>query len=68
MLVTGDIKYHEARSAESQGLALIDAGHFATEWLMVREMAEKLRTEVLQRGLAIEFVEMEGETEPFRWL
>lgn len=66
VLVTGDLKYHEARSAESRGLAVIDAGHFATEHLMVKGMAGALRQEAERRGLNIEFVEMEGEEDPFK--
>jgi dinuclear metal center YbgI/SA1388 family protein len=31
VLVTGDVKYHEAQDALAAGLALIDAGHFSTE-------------------------------------
>ena len=31
VLITGDVKYHEARSAQAQGLALIDAPHGVTE-------------------------------------
>lgn len=68
VLVTGDVKYHEARSAESQGLALIDAGHFATERLMVAELAAALGREAERRGLNILFAEMEGEEDPFRVL
>jgi putative NIF3 family GTP cyclohydrolase 1 type 2 len=66
VLVTGDLKYHEARSAESRGMALIDAGHFATERLMVQGMAAALRGEAERRGLNIEFIEMEGEEDPFK--
>jgi len=66
VLVTGDVKYHEARNAESQGLALIDAGHFATERLMVAGLAEALRRASEERGLDIEFIEMTGEKDPFR--
>lgn len=65
LLVTGDVKYHEARAAESQGVALIDAGHFATERLMVQGLAAVLRREAEGRGLNIEFIEMEGEEDPF---
>ncbi len=65
VLVTGDVKYHEARNAESQGVALIDAGHFATERIMVQGLAETLGKEAQRRGLNIEFVEMEGEEDPF---
>ena len=31
VLVTGDVKYHEAQDALDLGITIIDAGHFATE-------------------------------------
>ncbi len=31
VLITGDVKYHDARAAQAQGLALIDAPHGVTE-------------------------------------
>ncbi len=66
VLVTGDVKYHEARQAEAQGVGLIDAGHFHSEQLMVTGLAARLRQAAAQRGLAIEFLEMSGEQDPFR--
>ncbi len=66
VLVTGDVKYHEARQAEARGVALVDAGHFPTEHLAVEGLVQALRAEAERRGLKIEFLEMEGETDPFR--
>lgn len=66
VLVTGDVKYHEARSAESHGIALIDAGHFATEHLMVAGLSAVLRREAEKKGLPVVFHEMKGESDPFR--
>ena len=43
VLVTGDVKYHEARTAQAQGLALIDAPHGVTEQECVLRWAERLR-------------------------
>ena len=43
VLVTGDVKYHEARVAQAQGLALIDAPHGVTEQECVLRWAERLR-------------------------
>ncbi|NLE22249.1 MAG: Nif3-like dinuclear metal center hexameric protein [Actinobacteria bacterium] len=43
VLVTGDVKYHEARAACVQGLALIDAPHGLTEQEGVLRWAEQLR-------------------------
>ena len=45
VLVTGDVKYHDARDAEDLGIALIDAGHFCTEIIM----AEAVRDLLLQK-------------------
>jgi ribonuclease HI len=42
VLVTGDVKYHEARAAQAQGLALIDAPHGVSEQEGVLRWAERL--------------------------
>ena len=42
VLVTGDVKYHEARAAQAQGLALVDAPHGVTEQEAVLRWAERL--------------------------
>ena len=67
LLVTGDIKYHEARDAEDLGLALIDAGHFPTEIIMVHEITERLGRALVTAGYAECKVEAcRTETDPFR--
>lgn len=68
VLVTGDIKYHEAREAEAAGLALVDAGHFATEHLMVHGLVQRLEMELAYRGLDALVIACEGENEPFVYL
>jgi len=42
VLITGDVKYHEAQDALNRGLALIDAGHDGLE----REVVELLTTDL----------------------
>lgn len=64
-LVTGDVKYHDAQRARSEGLALIDAGHFGTEKLMVPELAVRLRHALDERRLPVEVIEMAAEQDPF---
>src|SRR6185369_6524660 len=67
VLVTGDIKYHEARAAEDLGLALIDAGHFPTEIIMVQEITERLGRALDGAGFTDFQVEAcRTETDPFR--
>ena len=53
VLVTGDVKYHDARRAQAQGLALIDAPHGVTEQEGVLRWAERL-ADALGRGAAVE--------------
>jgi dinuclear metal center YbgI/SA1388 family protein len=43
VLVTGDVKYHEALEALDRGLCVIDAGHAGTELGIVPAMAAYLR-------------------------
>lgn len=39
VLVTGELRYHEASEALQAGLAIIEAGHDATEWPLTRALA-----------------------------
>ena len=66
VLVTGDVKYHEARLAEELGIALIDAGHFATEKLMIEQVTDALREAARQRRWELVFEAYAGEEDPFR--
>lgn len=43
--VTGEVKHHQALDAAAAGLAVIDAGHFGTEWPFVAHVADMLRSE-----------------------
>ncbi|MGE4544443.1 MAG: Nif3-like dinuclear metal center hexameric protein [Pedobacter sp.] len=65
VLVTGDVKYHEAFSARSRNIALIDAGHFGTEHIMVKHLAEVLRHATATRRMDIQIEELQGEKDPF---
>ncbi|GFO56051.1 GTP cyclohydrolase 1 type 2 [Geomonas sp. Red276] len=65
VLVTGDLKYHEAREAEALGIAVLDAGHFATEHPMVEGLAATLREVLAARKYETEVIEYKHEREPF---
>lgn len=41
-LVTGDIKYHTAQKAVFSGLNILDAGHQATEFPVLNDLADRL--------------------------
>ena len=63
-LVTADIKFHEAQRARAEGVALIDAGHFATEQIMVAELSKRLRNTLSERQFDVETIEMTAESNP----
>ena len=43
VLVTGDVDYHTAIDALAQGLNIIDAGHYGTEYGFIAYMGKKMR-------------------------
>jgi len=66
--LTGDIKYHEAREAQALGIALIDAGHFATEILMVEGLSLQLEKELGKRKHDTKVLRCKTESDPFKVL
>lgn len=65
LLLTGDIKYHEAREAAALGVALLDAGHFATESLMIEGLSQRLESDLAARKLAVQVLRCHEERDPF---
>lgn len=43
VMITGDVSYHDALDAIAMGMVVLDAGHFATEQIMVSKVAKYLR-------------------------
>lgn len=64
VLVTSDVKHHEAQQALEMGLAVIDASHFATEMPVMEALKEYLE-EALP---GISFATSQIKTEPFNTL
>jgi len=57
VLVTGDVKHHDAIDAQCCGIAIIDAGHFETERPGIRALAKKTGDEFADSGVEVEYVE-----------
>ncbi len=68
VLVTGDVKYHEAREAHDSGLAVIDAGHDATERVIIPVLRDYLAAKIRESGQAAEVIASAVETSPWRTL
>jgi len=54
VLFGGEVRYHDALDAVGNGLAIIEAGHDATEWPLVRVLADVTRTVLGESGVVEE--------------
>lgn len=61
-LVCGDLKHHDALDALALGLAVVDAGHYATERPVVDTLAEYLRRRC---GSSVDVLVSQVVTDPF---
>lgn len=61
--VTGDVKYHDARHADDIDFCVIDAGHYGTEILFARNMADQLKEAL---GDGVEIIVSETDINPFK--
>ncbi|MGH3443455.1 MAG: Nif3-like dinuclear metal center hexameric protein, partial [Nitriliruptorales bacterium] len=64
-LVTGDLRHHPVRDALELGLALVDAGHHATEAAAIPNWVERLRGAAADRGLSAPLVASSIDTAPW---
>jgi dinuclear metal center YbgI/SA1388 family protein len=55
VLVAGEVKYHDGLTARQQGLAVIAAGHDATERVIVPALVRRLQEEAGRLRLKVEF-------------
>lgn len=66
VLVTGDIKYHEAQYALQLNLAVIDAGHFETENLYMNRLKEILDEAFEEKSYDIQVMVSDIDVNPFQ--
>lgn len=66
--VSGDLKFHDAKDAETHGRGLIDVGHFASEQLMIALIAGRLTDRCREQGRHIVVEALRVETDPFYYV
>ncbi|HOB35256.1 MAG: Nif3-like dinuclear metal center hexameric protein [Firmicutes bacterium] len=64
VLITGDIDHHQALDAQQTGLALIDPGHYASEYPVLYKAEAHLRSNLPGE---IVITRYPGSTNPMRW-
>ncbi len=63
--VTGDLRHHVALDALTMGMAVIDAGHAATEAAALPAFAHRLSATAADRGLTARLLPSAARTEPW---
>lgn len=66
-VITGDTKYHEILDAESVGIAVIDPGHFGTEWPVFQMTMAKAQQTILKDLGEVEFIYSKSTRDPFQF-
>lgn len=68
VLITGDVKYHQAMTARELGINLIDPGHNATERVVIPELAHYLRMRLNGTEEQVAVYETKVNTNPWNSL
>ena len=65
LYITGEVKHHIARWAEEVNFCIIDAGHFATEFLISKLLATELAGLLTSQSIEIPVYSTETQKNPF---
>lgn len=65
--VSGEIKHSMARWAESVGFCIVDAGHFATENIMLSGLATLISRGCVEGGAEVDVLTTDQQTCPFHY-
>lgn len=63
-VITGDTTYHAMQDAREEGIAVIDPGHFASEWKVFRQFMQKVEAEANRQG-EIPFYYAQTASDPY---
>ena len=63
--ITGDLRHHVALDAVTQGMAVIDAGHFATEAPALEAFGRRISSAARRRNLTARLLPSETRTDPW---
>ena len=68
VLVTGDIRYHDAMNELAEGLCLIDGGHFGTEFPTMRSLQRYLSDCSASGGWNCQFFITQKQSDIWQWI
>jgi dinuclear metal center YbgI/SA1388 family protein len=65
-IVTGDTTYHYVSDFKEEGIAIIDAGHFETEWPAMKFVANWLKNQIQLTGFNNSVFLAESNSNPYK--
>ena len=65
VLLTGDIKYHDAHKSLGIGMALVDAGHYGTEKIAVDIIKDHIEKQAGEAAAGVEVIKSRIDIDPF---
>ncbi len=68
VLLTGDIKYHQAMDWDLRKLALVDAGHYSTEAWFMPHLANRLKSWIVSQNAGINVCTSQVRYDPFQYV
>lgn len=67
VLVTGELKYHDAQEVVSQNFTVIEVGHFLSEWIVIPALIKRLQKEVITLQYKVEIIEAKTGIDPYEY-
>lgn len=65
-IITGDTTYHYVSDIKEEDVAVIDAGHFVTEWLPMISFANEFKSILESQGYKNEVIISEKNSDPYK--
>lgn len=65
-IITGDTTYHHVSDLREEGVAVIDAGHFGTEWPALKVFSKWLESKLKEMGFENSVVLAESNSCPYK--
>lgn len=66
-IITGDTSYHYVSDFSEEGIAIIDAGHFGTEWMAFKALAKILQNKINSVGFNCSVLLSESIKDPYKY-
>lgn len=67
-IITGDTSYHYVSDYSEEGMGIIDAGHFETEWPALKRIAEILEEKIREIGYNNSIIISKTSKSPYKFI